>query len=248
MTPKSGDTNARRRPTLTIVHLTPMPIFEQLRREEALLRAGKGNWCLINDGTPPAIVMGLSGTMDDTVEAGCQLPIIRRFSGGGTVVVDETTIFWTLIIDEDDLPCNKNPVDVMAWTGHVLAPLFMPHALRVEEQDYVIGGKKIGGNAQSFSCGRVLHHTSWLWSWRHERMALLKMPQRQPAYREQREHSAFCQRLSTCFQTKESFVRALEKALEEDFDCRKGAQGQIDEALHRPHRKELQWLCQGDRS
>ena len=57
-------------PTINIVHLTPMPIFQQLQIEEALLRAGSGNWCLINHGTPPAIVMGLSGKIENPLERG----------------------------------------------------------------------------------------------------------------------------------------------------------------------------------
>ena len=37
------------------------PILEQLQLEEALFRADQRNWCLLNSGSPPAIVMGISG-------------------------------------------------------------------------------------------------------------------------------------------------------------------------------------------
>ncbi|NGX54212.1 MAG: hypothetical protein K1000chlam4_00937, partial [Chlamydiae bacterium] len=46
--------------TFSLLHLSGLPIFEQLQLEEALLRADEGNWCLINSGVPPAIVMGIS--------------------------------------------------------------------------------------------------------------------------------------------------------------------------------------------
>ena len=226
-------------PTINIVHLTPMPIFQQLQIEEALLRAGSGNWCLINHGTPPAIVMGLSGKIEETVAEGVEIPIIRRFSGGGTVVVDEDTLFFTLIIEGSDLPCDKNPVDVMAWTGRLLSPAFMPQTLRVEEQDYVIDGQKIGGNAQSFSSSRVLHHTSFLWSWKEEMMNLLKLPTRQPVYRRQRRHDEFCRKLSMYFPSKERLLQAIEMSLAGAFVCRVGGRQQIEEILHRPHRKSL---------
>jgi len=45
-----------------VLRLSGMPILQQLRLEEALLRADAGNWFLLNDGTPePAVVMGISG-------------------------------------------------------------------------------------------------------------------------------------------------------------------------------------------
>ena len=48
--------------TCNILRLRGHPILQQLQLEEALLRADKANWCIINDGTPsPAIVMGISG-------------------------------------------------------------------------------------------------------------------------------------------------------------------------------------------
>ena len=47
---------------MRVLRLSSMPILQQLRLEEALLRADTGNWFLLNDGTPePAIVMGISG-------------------------------------------------------------------------------------------------------------------------------------------------------------------------------------------
>lgn len=42
--------------------LAAVPILQQLQLEEALLRATKHSWFLINEGTPqPSIVMGVSG-------------------------------------------------------------------------------------------------------------------------------------------------------------------------------------------
>jgi lipoate-protein ligase A len=230
------------KPVVNVVCLTAMPIFQQLEIEEALLRAGSGNWCLINHGSPPAIVIGLSGKMEETVEEGGEIPIIRRFSGGGTVVVDEDTVFFTLIIDGNDLQCPKNPVDVMAWMGRLLAPAFAPHVLCIEEQDYALYGQKIGGNAQSFSCGRVLHHTSFLWSWKKERMALLKIPKRQPEYRRHRGHFEFCSMLSMYFGSKEELMHALKKSLEIKFECKEGSPYQLFEVVQKPHRKALQWI------
>ena len=46
---------------LHLLNLSCFPIFQQLQIEEALLRADQRNWCIINTGSPPAIVMGISG-------------------------------------------------------------------------------------------------------------------------------------------------------------------------------------------
>ena len=43
-----------------------LPIIQQLRIEEALLRITRDNWCLLNDGcAQPAIVMGISGCVPE---------------------------------------------------------------------------------------------------------------------------------------------------------------------------------------
>ncbi len=50
------------RPVLNLLRLARMPIYTQLHLEEALLRATKDNWLIVNDGAfNPAIVIGISG-------------------------------------------------------------------------------------------------------------------------------------------------------------------------------------------
>ena len=92
-------------PRLRLLQLFSTPILDQLRLEEALLRSHAGNWCLINRGLPsPAIVMGISGVAERLVHVeaarAAGVPVIRRFTGGGTVVVDDGTLFISFV-------CNK---------------------------------------------------------------------------------------------------------------------------------------------
>jgi lipoate-protein ligase A len=103
----------------------------------------------------------------------------------------------------------------------------------------VLDGQKIGGNAQSFSKGRLVHHTSFLWSWKEERMSMLSMPQRQPAYRAQRGHSAFCNQLSKYFPSRAAFVSVLLSSVESSFDCRVVPIEEACRALSLPHRKAV---------
>ena len=105
------------RKLLNIVSLEGYPIVEQLKLEEALLRADGENWCLINRGSSPAIVMGISQVPEQAVNFKLirdqSIPLVRRYSGGGTVFVDEHTFFVSLIMNHSALPCDPFPKDVM---------------------------------------------------------------------------------------------------------------------------------------
>ena len=50
--------------------------------------------------------------------------------------------------------------------------------------DYVFGNRKFGGNAQSITKSRWIHHTSFLWDYEVRNMAYLRHPKRVPDYRE----------------------------------------------------------------
>lgn len=216
-----------------------VPILQQLEVEEALLRAGEGNWCILNHGSPPAIVLGLSSSLEKLVDLervrAHPIPVIRRFSGGGTVVVDEDTLFFTLILEKKTFP-----VELMEWTRELLAPAFLPHTLLVEGQDYVIQDKKIGGNAQSFSKGRSLHHTSFLWTWDKERMKYLNHPENQPSYRRGRAHDAFCGCLADYFSSKSSFIARVIHELARYFPLEKVSFPQAQAFLSSSYLKRLQ--------
>ena len=143
-----------------LLRLRQVPILQQLRLEEALLRADDTNWCIINDGSAtPAIVMGISGYVaaslvparvhcmhaalagdgtgkcrkveelvhvDKAKAAGMQ--VIKRFSGGGTVVVDGDTVFSTLILQAAAVPgveCYPRPI--MRWSEDFYRPVFGAH-------------------------------------------------------------------------------------------------------------------------
>ena len=229
-----------------LLYLEGFSIYEQLRLEEALVRAGSGHWCLINLGSPPAIVMGISGKpkellYEESVNAS-ELPVIRRFSGGGTVVVDSDTIFITFIADRFDTPWIRWPQDLMAWTAPLYEAVLGPDfALR--ENDYVLGEHKFGGNAQQMSKDRWLHHTSLLWDYQAERMELLKQPLKQPNYRAQRQHHHFIEPLKKRFPSKELFVEQLLRSLSILIDPIPTALKEAQKALELPHRKSLQYIA-----
>ena len=209
---------------------TPIHIFEQLRLEEALFRTDTNNWIVINDGSlaspSPSVVLGISGK--PKVMCNIQrleqenVPLFRRFTGGGTVVVGKGTTFISLIGNKKMLdPKNTNgPRELMKWSGEWYSNALEKcgvdvtsqnsrHAFALRENDYVLGNRKFAGNAQGLSRDRFVHHTSILWDFTKKDMQLLQNPSKQPEYRQKREHDAFLIPLKETMQTQDLLPNAL---------------------------------------
>lgn len=225
--------------TLHLIRLQNVDIYEQLRLEEALLRADTRNFCLINHGSPPAIVMGLSGNPAELIYDHADLPLIKRFSGGGTVVVDEDTLFVTFIFNDTLLPLPPFPESLLKWAASFYAPTFTPHPFGLNAQDFVIGNLKVGGNAQYIRKGRYLHHTSFLWDWSKQRMETLRYPPKTPVYRQGRSHEEFLTPMKRYFPSKEHWLNRLIEQLHANFVISECLLENVQEALKLPHRKSL---------
>ena len=209
-----------------LVRTSGLCILRQLRLEEKLLRSpGAGNWCLLNDGTPDrSVVLGISGKPHQLMDVRRALDdgvrVIKRFSGGGTVIVDRDTQFVTLVMNAAAVPdLALFPRQIMEWTGTLYGG--RPHGVfadmpgwQLRENDYVIGERKVGGNAQSISKDRWLHHTSFLWDFREETMKYLTNPAKQPRYRANRSHSDFLAPLKTYLPDRNALATRIEAALE----------------------------------
>lgn len=228
-------------PLFHLLRLQGLSIHQQLRIEEALLRADDRNWCLLHCGAPPAIVMGVSGRHDELVDEEIRqqlsLPLIRRFSGGGTVVVDEETCFATLIVNSSAIAIPPFPEAILRWSADLYRPLFTGLDFRLREHDYTVGDHKCGGNAQYICRGRWLHHTSFLWDYRDDRMTSLKMPRRTPDYREGRHHSAFLCKLRHLlphYCHPDAFLDAIVTHF--PFKLSAMTLSSVEEVLSRPHR------------
>ena len=84
----------------------------------------------------------------------------------------------------------------------------------LRENDYVVGERKFGGNAQSISGPRWVHHTSYLWDFERDNMSLLTNPKKQPEYREGRDHNDFLCRLAEFWPDRSTLEEALVQQLE----------------------------------
>jgi lipoate-protein ligase A len=235
--------------TFYLIHLKNYPIYQQLQLEEALLRTDHRNYCIINEGSPPAIVMGISGKPQELIDLHKvqtdKIPIIKRFSGGGTVFVDEDTLFISLLCQKQIHDFPSYPEPIMRWTEGIYKNAFSIPEFHLRENDYVIGNNKCGGNAQYLSKNRWVHHSTFLWDFQQERMNYLLHPKKAPTYRAARSHEDFLCRLSHYYSNKEIFVKKFKIEMQKRYQIEEIPLHKILPFLESTHRKATNLLTFG---
>lgn len=187
-------------------------ITTMLYIEEILMRASKHNWIVYN--TVPhstnGIVMGIGGDASTLVNIdNCvsdNIPVYKRFTGGGTVYIDENVRFVSLIVNESALPNLKLwPRHIMSYTQQLYNNVFTNTGTTqfiLRDNDYCFGNLKFAGNAQSITSRRWLHHTSFLYDYNIDAIEkYLLLPAKQPEYRQRRPHSDFICRMKDYINT-----------------------------------------------
>mmetsp|Transcript_17579 Transcript_17579/g.27383 ORF Transcript_17579/g.27383 Transcript_17579/m.27383 type:complete len:334 (+) Transcript_17579:212-1213(+) len=295
-----------------------LSLLERLTLEEALLRHDplKRCWAIAGSHDPIhgsririiddniansspryqscAIVLGLGGKPEQLVNLNetkrDNVLMIKRFSGGGTVVVDHDSLLTTFIGRTDALPdVQPYPREIMQWSSDAIfgpvfeslkadvlkngssdacgdfpkkktlvmhgkscglndyrqlttsnnaAPIHVPD-FELRENDYVLGVKKMGGNAQSIVKGGWLHHTSFLWDYVDDHMQYLTLPNKRPDYRGDRSHDDFLVKLKSYYGSldngKKIFFDRFKEATENTFHVEevslKEVIGLVDEEL-----------------
>jgi len=232
--------------TLHLLELSCMPIYEQLLLEEALLRTDERSFCILNRGSPRAIVMGLSGIPEELIYLDLveqqKIPIFKRFSGGGTVIVDEETLFVTFLFSKQHLPISPYPEPIMRWSAELYQSAWGLSGFALRDNDYVLGEHKCGGNAQYLRKERWLHHTSFLWNYQTENMAFLRLPQKRPAYRKDREHQDFLCTLKN-HASMETLIEKLKAELVKRFYIKAISEEELQEVRSRSCRISTHQLC-----
>ena len=217
---------------INCVRFNGLNILEQLRYEELLLRNTKDNWFIFNYGTTvPTIVLGLSGKVLELVNIERvredKIPMVRRYTGGGTVIVDKNTVFSTLIMNSSDAKTQPYPREIMNWSDkHIYQRVFsdlikekgIQFALR--EHDYVLNDVKCGGNAQTITKDRWVHHTSFLWDFTLNNMNYLALPKKRPQYRGDRNHNDFLTKLNKHIDNIDTFHLQIVTALSDEYEVK----------------------------
>ena len=125
-----------------------------------------------------------------------RVPVLRRSSGGGTVVQGKGCLNYTLVLSKERPEIRDLRRSYQFICGNIIAAIkdcgidaaFRP----LSDVALVEGNKKVSGNAQKRSRKFILHHGTLLYQFDLEKIAeYLAMPEDVPEYRQNRSHSDF---------------------------------------------------------
>jgi len=183
--------------------LTLSSAAENVALDEALLLAAEsgdgGELLRFWEWEKPAVVLGAGCRIaDDVDEAACDadgVPILRRASGGGTVLLSRGCLLYTLILSYDRDPTLT---DIRRSYHLVLGRIAgaLAEGIGAIElagiSDLVIAGRKFSGTAQQRKRDYLLHHGTLLYDMDVSQIPrYLREPPRQPDYRGGRPHLDF---------------------------------------------------------
>jgi lipoate---protein ligase len=186
--------------------LTLPTLAENLALDEALLlRAEQGpsrDLLRLWEWPSTAVILGAGSVLAaDVDEAACHadgVPILRRSSGGGTVLLGPGCLLYTLVLAYDSAPeLTQISSSYCYILKCVCASLNLPALQPRGTSDLAQDALKVSGNAQQRKRHHLLHHGSLLYAFNVALLGrYLRMPARQPAYRQQREHAEFVTNLT----------------------------------------------------
>jgi len=193
--------------SISLRDLSLETVEENLALDEALLiEADEGRSAPVLrfwESSRFAVVLGASRRILEDVRAeACradQVPIVRRSSGGGSVVIGPGALNVTLVLPDSAAP-GLTAVDVAQRfvLDRIAGALSTPEGPIILQGsgDLTIDGRKFGGSAQRRLRHWFLVHCSILYDFSLDRISrYLTLPSRQPAYRGGRSHDDFLRNL-----------------------------------------------------
>lgn len=223
------------------VDLTCAAPCEDLALDEWLLHAvdADANLATLRLYEPAqyCVVLGRSNraAVEVDLEA-CQrddVPVLRRMSGGGTVVLGPGCLCFSLALpihaEHQRLGITGTTKALLGRMAASLQPLLPETSVR-GISDLTVAERKFSGNAQRWQRHAVLHHGTLLYDFDLPRVSrYLQTPSRQPDYRADRPHAAFIRNLPlTRNQLVDWLLRTWQAALESAWTVPAGA---LDELL-----------------
>lgn len=143
------------------------------------------------------VVLGRSGRVERDVNAtACEsngVPVLRRSSGGGAVLLGPGCLNYTLILPLVWDPRWRDVRYSLSWImNRMTQVLAVPDLACAGESDLALHGRKVSGNAQRRTQQAILHHGTLLYDFDVTRPELfLASPYREPFYRRGRAHRDF---------------------------------------------------------
>jgi lipoate-protein ligase A len=146
------------------------------------------------------------------------IPVLRRCSGGGTVLQGPGCLNIALIFPMSQHANLKTISSTTQWIMHTHAAVCRSFFQNIEVKgisDLVWENKKFSGNAQRRKLKSILFHGTFLTHFDLSMISdALLMPSKAPEYRQNREHLSFICNLPVSHKTlKEELFRGWEKAI-----------------------------------
>jgi len=190
------------------------------------------------------VVVGYSNKVDREVNVEqCRaqgIPILRRFSGGGTVLQGPGCLNYTLVILNDLLGASIDLVSSYRFVlerHRAMCERLIGKAVEVAGvSDLAIAGKKLSGNAQHRKRRCTLFHGTFLLNFDLPLITqLLPLPSKQPEYRGGRAHGEFLCNLGIS-------EKALRDALQSEWQAQRPLSGlsenEIVELVSRRYKRD----------
>lgn len=213
-------------PRIPLFDYTAVSAAEDLALDEALcntleraVRQGQGaegyEVLRVWERPEPCVVMGVGGrrAREVNLETCAGVPVLRRVSGGGTVVLGPGCLCFSLVLSLDLRPELR---EIRSSYSRILEPI--ARALADREPGLNVRGiadlsryeKKVSGNAQRRQKHSLLHHGTLLYDFDVRLMARhLQHPPKMPEYRQDRAHEDFVTQLEG---PRSALVKALAEA------------------------------------
>ncbi len=156
------------------------------------------------EATAYGVVLGRSNkaAVEADLEA-CRrddVPVLRRMSGGGAVVIGPGCLCYTLALP---IHAEHQRLGITGTTAALLGRLAeslrtqLPEAAVRGISDLTVAERKFSGNAQRWQRQAFLHHGTLLYDFDLPRVGrYLRTPSRQPDYRADRQHAEFIRNLA----------------------------------------------------
>jgi lipoate-protein ligase A len=149
------------------------------------------------DVPDPVVVAGRSNRLEDWVQLdACRrdnVPVLRRFSGGGAVVLAPGCLNYAVATSLVSRPELADVGSSLCFVlQHIVAAFGLTGLAISAPSDLSLDGLKVSGNAQRRGRRAMLQHGTILHAFDATLAArYLAPPPREPAYRQRRSHEAF---------------------------------------------------------
>lgn len=203
---------------MNYLHLNFPTPAENLAADEALLDLAENEGVetlRIWESAIPFVVLGLSNHVAHEVAvAACAqrgIPILRRVSGGGTVLQGPGCLSYSLTLqipETGPLATITGANRAIMETNRVALENLLGQPVKVRgHTDLETGGRKFSGNAQRRGRRALLFHGTLLYAADLSLIdRVLRHPSREPAWREHRGHDQFIGNIAV---TRDQLIAAL---------------------------------------